>query len=109
MPECTLFLGALAHYGKNEGGPQSAFEKGFRALDRTRPVHLPLRSKCTPEKLEVALPRLQKMSPMAKRSFLDACSKTAEYDGKINQEEIQILRVLSSSLACPVGPIIGPS
>ena len=106
LPECTLFLGALAHFGKNEGGPKPAFEKGFRALSRSRPANLPVRSKCTPEKLEAALPRLQKMNSMAKRSFLDACAKTAEYDGKIAEEEIQILRGLSSALACPVGPII---
>lgn len=109
LPECSLFIGALAHFGRNQDGPKPAFEKGLRSLSRSRSANLPPPSKCTPQKLEAALPRLQKMSPLAKRSFLDACSKTAEHDGKIAEEEIQILRGLSSALNCPVGPIVPAS
>ena len=51
------------------------------------------------------LPKLAKMTPLAKRSFLDACSKVAEHDGVISNSEIQIIRGIAAALSCPLGPI----
>ena len=95
-------LGALAHFGQENGDPLPAYEKGFRALNRKRPVSLPQLKKCGLEQLDKALTGLSQMTPLAKRSFLEACLKTIEHDGKKTGIELQILRGLAAALSCPL-------
>ena len=105
LNECSIFLGALAHFGGNPEDSEKAFEKGFRSLDRSAPVNLPPLDKCDLRSMNENLPKLAKMTPLAKRSFLDACSKVAEHDGVISNSEIQIIRGIAAALSCPLGPI----
>lgn len=102
LPECSTALGALAHFGQENEDPLPAYEKGFRALNRKRPVSLPPLKKCGLEQLDKALVRLTQMTPLAKRSFFEACLKTIEYDGKKTGIELQILRGLAAALSCPL-------
>jgi tellurite resistance protein len=59
--------------------------------------------------MDAALLKLNKMTPLAKRSFLDACSKVAEHDGVISDTEIQIIRGIAAALSCPLGPVSASS
>ena len=102
LSECSTALGALAHYGQENKDPLPSYEKGFRALNRKRPVSLPPIKKCGLEQLDKALVRLTQMTPLAKRSFLEACLKTIEHDGKKTGIELQILRGLAAALSCPL-------
>ncbi len=102
LPECSTALGALAHFGQENKDPISAFEKGFGRINRKRPINLPPARKCGLEQLDKALVRLGQMTPMAKRSFLDACRETIEHDGKTTEIELQILRGLAAALSCPL-------
>ena len=52
--------------------------------------------------------RLTKLSPMAKRTLLDASARTIDHDHKTTDVEIQILRGLAASISCPLGPGILP-
>ena len=108
--ECSIFLGALAHFGGKSEQVVQSYEKGFRSLDRSRPVHLPPVEKCNDlGSMDAALLKLNKMTPLAKRSFLDACSKVAEHDGVISDTEIQIIRGIAAALSCPLGPVSASS
>ena len=104
--ECSIFLGALAHFGGEPEQALKSYKKGFRSLDRSRPVHLPPVEKCNDlGVMDATLLKLNKMTPLAKRSFLDACSKVAEHDGVISDTEIQIIRGIAAALSCPLGPV----
>ena len=46
LPECSIILGALAHYGQEEADPTPAFEAGIRALDRNKTIELPPVEEC---------------------------------------------------------------
>ena len=107
--ECSIFLGAIAHFGGNPEDAEKAYEKGFRSLDHSKPAGLPSVEKCDLKAMNEALPKLSKMTPLAKRSFLDACSKVAEHDGFISNSEIQIIRGIAASISCPLGPISSSS
>ena len=108
--ECSTFLGALAHFGGEPGQAVKSYKKGFRSLDRSRPVNLPPVEKCNDlGVMDATLLKLNKMTPLAKRSFLDACSKVAEHDGMISDTEIQIIRGIAAALSCPLGPVSASS
>ena len=90
IPECSIILGALAHYGQEEADPKPAFEAGLRALDRSQAIELPPIEDCGLRGLDSAMARLSKLSPMAKRTLLDACARTIDHDKKTTDVEIQI-------------------
>ena len=108
LEECSIILGALAHYGQDGADPKPAFEKGFLSLDRKGVAKLPTREECGFRGLDEALARLAKLSPMAKRTLLEACAQTIDHDGKTSDIEIQILRGLAASISCPLGPSVMP-
>ncbi len=104
LTECSIILGALAHYGQDGSEPKPAFEAGLRALDRHSSISLPPIEDCGFRGLDEAMARLSKLSPMAKRTLLDACARTIDHDNKTTDVEIQILRGLAASISCPLGP-----
>jgi Zn-dependent protease with chaperone function len=108
LPECSIILGALAHYGQEEADPKPAFEAGIRALDRNKKIELPPVEECGLRGLDSAMARLSKLSPMAKRTLLDACALTIDHDQKTTDVEIQILRGLAAAISCPLGPGVLP-
>ncbi len=109
LHDCSIFLGAIAHYGGNPENADQAYAKGFQSLERSAVVQLPSVRQCGLAAMEEALSELSKMTPLAKRSFLEACSKVAEHDGVISPPEIQIIRGIAAALSCPLGPIGYPA
>ena len=108
IPECSVILGALAHYGQDGGDPKPAFEAGFRSLQRNGTPSLPPVEECGLKGMDEAMARLAKLSPMAKRTLLEACARTIDHDGKTTDVEIQVLRGLAASISCPLGPSVLP-
>lgn len=101
---CCVFLAALAHYGGEEINAKDAFNRGVKLLNPKNTIQLPSIEDCTIEELEKSLPRLQKLSASAKRTFLAACLATAEHDQQISETEFLILRGLAAAISCPLGP-----
>ncbi len=104
LPECAVLIGALAHHGQDGADPKPAYDEGIRALDRSRGVPFPEKNACGLSSMDRALQRLSKLSAVDKRSLLQACAQTIDHDGKTTDVEIQILRGISCSLSCPIGP-----
>ena len=102
LPACSIFLGALAHFGQENKDPLPSYTKGFRALDAKAPVDLPPLEKCEMDQLDDALTQLVRLTPLAKRSLLNACRQTIEHDGKSTDIELQILRGLAAAISCPL-------
>ena len=104
LEECAIILGALAHYGQEGADPKPAYEAGFRSLDRNCVIPIPTIQNCGLSSIDQALKKLNRMTASAKRSLIDACAKTIDFDGKTTETEIQILRGIASSLSSPLGP-----
>jgi len=100
---CAQFLGALAHYGGDKKNAEAAFLKGINLLSPKSQSTIPAIEYCGIDALEKTLPRLQKMSASAKRTFLSACIATATHDNQISEIEFLILRGLAAAISCPMG------
>ena len=104
LPECAVLIGALAYHGQDGADPQPAYNVGIRSLDRSGRAPFPEKNACGLSSIDQALQRLSKLSAVDKRSLLEACARTIDYDGKTTDVEIQILRGISCFLSCPLGP-----
>ena len=104
ISDCAIILGALSHYGQDGADPKPSFNHGIQALDRSGQIKLPASEDCGLSSMDQAIERLNKMSATEKRSFINACARTIDYDGKTTDIEIQILRGIACALSCPLGP-----
>ncbi len=104
ISDCAVILGALSHYGQEGADPKPAFNQGIKALDRSGQIKLPAIQDCGLSSMDQAIERLNKMSATEKRSFINACARTIDHDGKTTDIEIQILRGIACALSCPLGP-----
>ena len=66
---------------------------------------LPL-SECKLDKLQIALTRLTRMTPVLKAGLIDACADAVMADNKIQVAEAELLRGISAVLDCPMPPLI---
>ena len=100
----AVILGVLsAHYGQEGADPKPAYEAGFRSLDRNCAIPIPTIQNCGLSSIDQALKKLNRMTASAKRSLIDACAKTIDFDGKTTETEIQIRRGVLPVL-CQVPP-----
>jgi hypothetical protein len=104
LSDCAVIIGALSHYGQDGADPKPSFNHGMQALDRSGQIKLPSSQDCGLSSMDQAIERLNKMSATEKRSFINACARTIDYDGKTTDIEIQILRGIACALSCPLGP-----
>ena len=104
LSDCAVILGALSHYGQDGADPKPSFNHGIQALDRSGQIKLPPIQDCGLSSMDQAIERLNKMSATEKRSFINACARTIDHDGKTTDIEIQILRGIACALSCPLGP-----
>jgi Zn-dependent protease with chaperone function len=104
LSDCAVILGALSHYGQEGADPKPSFNHGIQALDRSGQIKLPAIQECGLSSMDQAIERLNKMSATEKRSFINACARTIDHDGKTTDIEIQILRGIACALSCPLGP-----
>jgi hypothetical protein len=59
-----------------------------------------------PRLLDTALLRLDQLHPMAKQALLEAMLTAVAYDGQVMVQELELLRVFSACLHCPLPPAI---
>ena len=104
ISDCAVILGALSHHGQDGADPKPSFNHGIQALDRSGQIKLPAIQDCGLSSMDQAIERLNKMSATEKRSFINACARTIDHDGKTTDIEIQILRGIACALSCPLGP-----
>ena len=60
-------------------------------------------------KIQLALRKLAQLSPLLKRSVIEACADIAMDDGKLKSTEAELLRAISESLNCPMPPLLPPA
>jgi hypothetical protein len=56
--------------------------------------------------LDAALPRLDRLEPVAKSLLLEALLTTLHHDGRIGVQEAELLRAVCAALHCPLPPLL---
>jgi hypothetical protein len=104
-------LSSLAHLGSNVHA-REAFEAGWQAFTRSNSrVGKPMPSiieydLCTLKRLDLALDVLANATPKRKRNILNAFSECIVYDQRSTINEVELLRVISDALGCPMPPVL---
>ena len=105
LPHLQVVLSALAAAdGKDSAAVESAFRAGASRLDDASsltlqtPVGLPA--------LDAALDHLALAAPGVKRRVVDACAYCVAADGIVQTEEGEMLRAVTSTLDCPLPPLL---
>jgi Zn-dependent protease with chaperone function/uncharacterized tellurite resistance protein B-like protein len=100
--EMALVLSAMAHASSD---PQAAFDRGSSALVGLPRRQLLAREACRFEALEVAMTRLEQLSPLGKKMLVTALAEAAAADGTIAAAEGELLRAFTSCWDCPLPPM----
>lgn len=104
-------LSSLAYLGSNVHA-QEAFSAGWQAFSRSNSkVGKAMPSiidhdLCTLKRLDLALDVLANASPNRKRNILNAFSECIVYDQRSTINEVELLRVISDALGCPMPPVL---
>jgi hypothetical protein len=101
----SQILSALAHFGGDQAN--NCYRAGWDAYDMNA-RRLPLRpvSDCSPKNLDGAFDVLAKAGfPEAQRLLRGFCT-CISHDRKTTINELELLRVISDSLGCPMPPIL---
>jgi Zn-dependent protease with chaperone function len=61
-----------------------------------------------PKRLEMALPTLEALHPLAKQTLIEALVRTIASDEVLNVEEAELLRTTCALLHCPLPPLLPP-
>ena len=104
--EIGLVLSALAYAGHQE---QNNIEEAFSAATKTLEIsglQLAIKKEITLSDLDRALEKLERLRPLVKLQFLQACVTCVVHDQKISAIEVELLRAFSDVLGCPVPPIV---
>ena len=106
LDDVQVVLSQLARSGNED--PQAREEAYLAGItifpgdDKERPL-LPAPSKSLSE-LDGALDRIAQATPRTTQNFLRACAETAAHDGKLSRDELELLRVISDTVGCPIPP-----
>jgi Zn-dependent protease with chaperone function len=103
-------LSTLAHVGGNTHA-ESAFDAGWQSLEKKvfgtqKSPAIIDRDRCTLKQFDVALDRLALLNIKHKRHVLDALAECIVYDQRSTINEVELLRVISDALGCPMPPVL---
>jgi len=103
--EIQLFLSVLAYAGnQNNSDTEQAFHAATKTLE-LKGLQLLAENKINFSELDRALKKLEKLQPLARQQLLKASAVSVLHDQKISATEIELLRVFSDVLGCPMPPI----
>jgi Zn-dependent protease with chaperone function len=106
LSEAATVLAVLAMHGhENLDDARHAYLKGLYALEpqASHPFAPPqdwIRA------LDDALPRLDRLEPVAKALLLEALLLTVHHDGRITLHEAELLRAVCAAVHCPLPPFL---
>jgi Zn-dependent protease with chaperone function len=105
--DVRLLLSAVAHSGSDD--PQeveAAFRTGLSALDGEGEGWTPIEADTLGlDRVDEALARVERASPLARRAILQAAEAIVRADGRIEPSEIEMLRAVAEALDAPMPPM----
>ena len=106
LPELQLLLSLLVHTSRqSQQKKQAVFERSMQSFGAS-PDKVKLMAQCKPQHVIEVLDTLSQMSPLLKKSIIDACADAVVDDGIIMPAEAELLRAISETLDCPMPPLL---
>jgi len=104
--EAATVLAVLAMHGHDdEESARRAYLKGlYTLLPQASMTFAPPQDWVAA--LDQALPRLDRLEPVAKALLLEALLATLHHDGRITPQESELLRAVCAALHCPLPPLL---
>lgn len=108
LPHIEVTLSYFANLHGNEQQRIGGFEEGRKALNSSKATAL---KRLPPEQTDFivfqsALKKISTASLPLKRNILYACATVATYDGRVEPQELETLRILAETLGCPIPPFV---
>jgi Zn-dependent protease with chaperone function len=104
--ELKLLLSLMGHASKQpQHRKQAAYEKGMTSFGVISASISPV-DQCNPRLITQILNKLSQLSPLLKKSVIDACVDMVLDDGIIMPIEAELLRAISEVLDCPMPPLL---
>lgn len=106
LEELKLLLSLIVHTSQqNEEKKQAIFEAGMLSFGGKEFSRLSM-NQCKPKAITAVLNKLSLLSPLLKKSVIEACADAIVEDGIVMPAEAELLRALSESLDCPMPPLL---
>ncbi len=105
--EINVLFATLAQLGaQDEHSARTAYEAGMTVV---LPMRYPEYTALSdwPRQLSEALPRLERLEPLAKKRLIDGLVKTITTDDVMTEAESELLRTVCALLHCPLPPLLG--
>ncbi len=99
--ECRVLLSALAEAGNDSADAVAAFAAACSKLELTPTTMLPADTTL----LDKAIDKLIQLKHLQKPRLLKAMVACVQHDGKLTTTELDLLRVVSALLDCPLPPL----
>ena len=106
LNEIRILLTVLALAGRDRGADvNAAFQRVMKYFTAVR-FEMADRSELKPGRLSEVFDKLGLLSPLVKQSVITACADLVVDDGKVLPAEAELLRATSTSLGCPMPPLL---
>lgn len=104
--EVRLLASTFAHL--SEGGADEAFEAAADAYREQTGCRLALlpEGECSLSAIDRALDRCLRGSAVVRRQLLQICGIAAVRDGKLSDDEVELLRAVAESIGTPLPPFV---
>jgi Zn-dependent protease with chaperone function len=101
-----LLLSMLIHHAcRDDAGRQALFRR-FAAPLLPPGRQLLAVERCSLKALAQAMQQVRQLSPLLKKSLLDTCADIILVDGKVQVEEMELLRLVCLLADCPMPPLV---
>ncbi|MHA4801701.1 hypothetical protein, partial [Enterococcus faecium] len=90
----------------DENAARVAYKSGMSVVFPARPAEFSALADW-PRQLGEALPRLDELDPLAKKTFIDGLVRTIASDNVMTEAEAELLRTVCALLHCPLPPLLG--
>jgi Zn-dependent protease with chaperone function len=107
MPALQRVLSLLARAGTTTpSDAEQLYMKAMAGFTSVGGANPPILEKVTMQQLQEALITLSGLSPLLKPAVIDACGYCITYDGKIDVNEYELLRLAADQMDCPMPPLV---
>jgi len=106
LGELKLLLSLMIHASRqSQQKKQDVFEISMRSFGAQSEAVLSA-DQCNPKAITQVLGKLSQMSPLLKKTVIEACADAVIEDGVIMPAEAELLRAVSETLDCPMPPLL---
>ena len=103
LNEANLLVSTLCELG---GGDETTKKAAYQAATEAWPSIYERIKMSSLADLDDVLDHFNQASPMVKKELLICCGKAVACDGKISNEEAEMLRTIADTIGCPIPPFV---